>query len=203
MMVTKPVVHVGAIVAAATLLLSSSGLRAETQTQSELAVCPSEQQQAAVEQRMHDGDLASLAAFQASASCFHWAAFYVAADLLFNSGKRDDSVRWFYVGQIRGRVTSSFDGGKIAFNALNASLGETINGYAGSDLAKWIADVDWSLEWDKEHPLVGSIAAPGAALADFDRAYEDKREDMKVFRAQLLATDPADLKRQRRENGLD
>src|SRR5689334_9712989 len=67
----------------------------------------------------------------------HPSAYYGYAIRLFDQGKKDDAVFWFYVGQLRWRfylkANPNLDpsGDPAALGALNATIGPTINGYAG------------------------------------------------------------------------
>lgn len=79
---------------------------------------------------------------------------YVAAVRLYDLGRRDEAVYWFYCAQYRARLfQGALDeqrvGGlgapafelRAAHNAFNQLAGEYINGYAGCDPPRWRATV--------------------------------------------------------------
>src|SRR5262245_22183604 len=81
----------------------------------------------------------------------HPSAYYGYAQRLFSQGKKDDAVFWFYVGQLRYRfhlkANPSLDrgGDPAAFGALSATIGGTINGYAGGNPKEWVKAIDRAL----------------------------------------------------------
>ncbi len=83
-------------------------------------------------------------------------AYYLYADRLFHEGKKDDAIFWFYVGQLRSRFYLKANpnlppgGAPAAFSALNATIGPSINGYAGGNVKEWVKAIDRALKWDSE-----------------------------------------------------
>ncbi|WP_373542600.1 hypothetical protein [Chamaesiphon sp.] len=88
----------------------------------------------------------------------HPTAYYLYAQKLYQAGRRDDAVFWFYVGQLRYRFHLSAnpnlpqDGDPAIFASLNATLGQEINEYAGGDPVTWVAAIDRALKWDLNSP---------------------------------------------------
>lgn len=174
--------------------------------------------------QIRGGDGAVLASFREAAACHHWITFYFAAESLFNAGERDEAVRWFYVGQLRGRTVASLDrdgATAMAVDALQHAVGQPLNEYAGGDLQNWIAAVDWALAWDAQHPLqrqglktlgpamdfsgrgpLGLIAV-NASERGFSAAYAEQRRGMARLREAIAAMDPEETRRMRRQNGLE
>ncbi len=99
----------------------------------------------------------SSAQFEANLPRMHPAVYYQYAQRLFDEGRRDDAVFWFYVGQLRYRFYLSAnptlpDSDPALFVSLNATVGQEINEYAGGAPATWIAAIDRALAWDMTSP---------------------------------------------------
>lgn len=86
----------------------------------------------------------------------HPAEYYRYALSFWGQGKRDEAVFWFYVGQLRYRFYLSVNGAggeeSALFAALQNSVGEPINLYAGADPDKFVRQVDEVLAWDAKNP---------------------------------------------------
>ena len=88
----------------------------------------------------------------------HPSAYYVYAGRLFAEGKKDESIVWFYIGQLRYRIHLKANpslepsGDPALFASLNATVGLTINEYAGGDPKIWTTQISAALMWDEEHP---------------------------------------------------
>jgi hypothetical protein len=84
----------------------------------------------------------------------HPSAYYEYAARLFNEGRKDDAVVWFYVGQLRYRFLLLANPGQdpARFAALQASVGEMINPYVAADRSKWAAQLGQALAWDEANP---------------------------------------------------
>jgi len=84
----------------------------------------------------------------------HPAAYYVLATKLFETGRKDEAVFWFYAGQLRFRFRllahPDLDpsGEPALFASLGASLGPAINEYAFGDLESLHATLRRVLDWD-------------------------------------------------------
>jgi len=88
----------------------------------------------------------------------HPSSYYSYAARLYSEGKKDESILWFYIGQLRYRVylkatpPSDPSGDPALFASLNATIGQTINEYAGGDPKAWAAQIALALKWDADHP---------------------------------------------------
>lgn len=87
----------------------------------------------------------------------HPSSYYVYAGRLFSEGKKDEAVLWFYIGQLRYRIHLKANphldpsGDPALFSSLNATLGQTINEYAGGDPRMWAKQIASALKWDETH----------------------------------------------------
>ena len=87
-------------------------------------------------------------------SASHPAVYYAYAKRLFAQGRKDDAVFWFYVGQLRYRFyllanpQLPRDGDPAVMASLNATIGQSINEWAGGDPKSWAADIERALQWD-------------------------------------------------------
>jgi hypothetical protein len=87
----------------------------------------------------------------------HPAAYIVYAGKLWAAGKKDESVFWFYVGQLRYRfylkaIPQNPSGNPAFFSSLMEAVGNPINVYAGSNPKKWVSQMDAVLAWDARTP---------------------------------------------------
>jgi hypothetical protein len=86
----------------------------------------------------------------------HPAAYYVLAKKLFDAGKKDDAVFWFYAGQLRYRFHVSANpgldpsGDPALLASLNDVVGRPINEWAFGDLNALDATIGRVLTWDEE-----------------------------------------------------
>ena len=132
----------------------------------------------------------------------HPAAYYILASKLFADGKKDDAVFWFYVAQLRYRfhlaVNPDLDptGDPALFASLSETVGRPLNEYAFGDVAQLTKTIDKVLDWDAKH--------------DNTFTAKDKNEDKhQAVRSGLVklrdhvVKNADDLKRQRKENGLE
>jgi hypothetical protein len=80
------------------------------------------------------------------------------ASRLFDGGRKDDAVTWFYIGQLRYRFRvmanpeASPDGDSALMSSLNATIGHRINEWAGGSPQGWVRSIDKALAWDASHP---------------------------------------------------
>lgn len=132
----------------------------------------------------------------------HPAVYYMYAGRLFGEDKKDDAVFWFYVGQLRYRVhlkaRPSVDpsGDPALFASLSATIGQSINEYAGGDVDDWIAAVDRALAWDDLNP------DGFTPKSEFPEVRAEIRKGLLSFRQHL--TENADrIREQRKANGLE
>jgi hypothetical protein len=71
--------------------------------------------------------------------------------ILFQHGKKDDAVFWFYAAQLRARYQLVFQGGDRGqlLQIMMMTIGPPINNYAFHDVRKLVRQLDRVLEWDK------------------------------------------------------
>ncbi|MFT8211332.1 MAG: hypothetical protein ACMZI0_13530 [Symbiopectobacterium sp.] len=81
----------------------------------------------------------------------HPSELHLHAKRLFETGHKDDAVTWFYIGQLRWRYHLLVhpelppDGEPAAMDALNATLGQAINEWAGGSPEAWHAAIGKAL----------------------------------------------------------
>lgn len=192
------------------------------QTPSHQAECPSRADVDRAPTRVRSGDTAALASFRAQPECHHWVTFYFAAEKMFEAGERDEAVRWFYVGQLRGRTVAALDPGasRSVVDALQHLIGQPINEYAGSDQTSMLAAIDWAAEWDRQHPLRmeqvrgldnsidwGGQPLPFRAIAltrqRFGEVYADQRAGMAELRQAIADVSAEEWRAMRQQSGLN
>lgn len=118
----------------------------------------------------------------------------------WKQGRMQSALKWFYVGQLRGRVhigcvDQDPTGGPALLGALQEVIGAPLNEWAGGKPDLWIATIDEALAWDAANPdpdvttdaCRTAQAKERSGLADL-RTYIDKN------RAELAA--------ERKKNGL-
>jgi hypothetical protein len=136
----------------------------------------------------------------ASLAALPWTGFYEKAGTEFAAGRRDEAVTLFYIGQLRGRVVVQCqqvqpDREPALLASLNATVGQTINEYAGGSPDGWAAAIDRALAFDAEHP--DPNAASPACRAERDR----QRAGLAQLRDHVR-DNADDIRRQRSANGL-
>jgi hypothetical protein len=80
---------------------------------------------------------------------------YVLSSVLFEQGKKDDAVFWFYAGQLRGRIDANICADKTAASAiaaLNQQFGPAINKYSFQNLSLLTNTVERVLVWEEKTP---------------------------------------------------
>lgn len=132
----------------------------------------------------------------------HPAAYYIYAKRLFEEGKKDDAVFWFYVGQLRYRIHLKANpkldpsGDPAVFSSLSATLGKALNEYAGGSVKGWVAAMDRALKWDAENPNGFT------SKEKFAKIYEENRAGLKELRDQVQKQ-AATIREQRKQAGLE
>jgi len=132
----------------------------------------------------------------------HPSAYYGYAARLFHEGRKDDAVFWFYVGQLRYRfhlrANPNLDpsGDPALFSSLSATVGETINVYAGGDVKEWVKAIDRALKWDAD------TANGFTSKKKFAAVYEENRAGLKKMRDQVASQADA-FREQRQKAGLE
>jgi len=80
---------------------------------------------------------------------------YFVSSVLFEQGKKDDAMFWFYAGQLRGRIDANICADKSAQAAvgeLNQRFGTPINQYSFADIPKLTNTVNRVLAWEEKTP---------------------------------------------------
>jgi hypothetical protein len=117
----------------------------------------------------------------------HPAAMFILAKRLFDAGRRDEAVFWFYEGQLRWRSLirnanpsgqPMFNGEQDHFDVLFSDVGPDINHYAFGDIPALRHTIDSVLDWDAAHP--DDFTPHGSAK-------DASREGLKKFNDYLLA----------------
>jgi len=114
------------------------------------------------------------------------------AKRLFEAGRKDDAVMWFYVGQLRYRFhllanPNLSPGGDPALMAsLNATIGQAINEWAGGSPKAWMRSIDKALAWDAAHPdKLTSRQTHAAEWEQVRRGLEGLRGDIQRNESQI------------------
>jgi hypothetical protein len=128
----------------------------------------------------------------------HPVAMMLLAKRLFDAGRRDEGVFWFYEAQLRWRslLSQTSDNAERAqFQRIYEAVGPAINPHAFRDLPKFYAMVNSVLAWDAAHPDDFATDAAAKAheragltdLVTYVRAHTDQ------LQSQTLETgDPSD-----------
>ncbi|MEQ1779989.1 MAG: hypothetical protein ABMA14_01425 [Hyphomonadaceae bacterium] len=144
----------------------------------------------------------------------------VMAIRMYDTGLRDESVLWFYIGKYRAVTlldTVTFtagpmsDGVRDAVGSFVSLAGPYINGYAFCDTAKQQQAVNAAIDWVEAHPYQTIYAPglkdrrkPGDINANLKKSIADIRASAAREAKQL--NDPAQLatfKETRKQNGMD
>lgn len=153
---------------------------------------PTARDNAEMSSRLMNGEQFLLKQFLKNPEQYHWTSFYHAAEALFKKGRKDEAVKWYYVGQIRARVAAGLDPDPSRNNAMMVAMaqgiGQPIMAYAHSDNANWVEQIDNAIAWDKEHPLpndpkqVIGISDVAWDSANFQQVYDQIRAGLLVMR---------------------
>jgi hypothetical protein len=132
----------------------------------------------------------------------HPGALYAYARRMFDAGRKDDAVMWFYAGQLRFRYhlkanpSLPRDGEPALMVSLNATVGQTINEWAGGSPRQWADSIQKALDWDAKSPNpVTPKEQYGAALADMRSGLTDL--------AQQIRTSEDTIRTKRKSRGLE
>jgi len=113
------------------------------------------------------------------------------------SGRKDEAVFFFYLGQLRFRArllanpNGDPTGGRALFDALMSAMGPPINQYAFGDIPALLATIDRVIAWDDGH--ADDYAPP--------RTREEAKAGLKKMRADVVSRQD-EIRRTRSENGL-
>lgn len=132
----------------------------------------------------------------------HPATYYVLAQKLFESGKRDEAIFWFYAGQLRYRFHLAAhpdlepSGDPALFSSLSEVLGRPLNEYAFGDLKALRATIQRVLDWDER------TANGFTSKTKFASPWKETRTGLEKLR-EYLRTNAEEIRRQRKANGLE
>lgn len=131
----------------------------------------------------------------------HPATYYILAQKLFASGKKDEAVFWFYAGQLRYRfhmlANPNLDpsGDPALFASFSEVIGRPINEYAFGDLKALDATLENVLAWDEA--TANGFTSTKANKAEWLKT----REGLKGMRKQVMDSAES-IRAQRKANGL-
>jgi hypothetical protein len=86
---------------------------------------------------------------------FNPSVLYTLSSVLFNQGKKDEAVFWFYAGQLRGRIDAAICADKsarAAIDTLNQRFGPPINHYALTNISLMTNAIERVLTWEEKTP---------------------------------------------------
>lgn len=120
---------------------------------------------------------------------------------LLKSGRQDEAVFWFYVGQLRYRVflaarpNEPKSGDPALFSSLMEVIGRPVNEYAFGDISALAVTLNEVLAWDDAHD--DRLTPKGRYAAERGRV----RAGLADMRDEVLRT-ADDIRAQRLKNGL-
>lgn len=122
--------------------------------------CTSAKKNMSADYIMEPSELSNMSASEVKSTLVkgHPANYFTLAALLFSEGKKQEGVKWFYVGQIRYRaylkanpsLKPSED--PALFSSLIYSVGTPLNEYIGGDIDEWLATIDEAVQWHIDNP---------------------------------------------------
>jgi hypothetical protein len=131
----------------------------------------------------------------------HPTVYYFLAKKLFVSGKQDEAVKWFYIGQLRFRYHLAANpnlepsGEPALFASLSEVIGRPLNEYAFGDIPTLAKTLDEVLSWDKSHE--NSFTPKTLSPEECNEV----RAGLEKLKSHIL-TNQDDIKKQREANGL-
>jgi hypothetical protein len=130
----------------------------------------------------------------------HPAAYILYAGKLWSAGRKDQSIFWLYVGQLRYRFyllakPQDLSGDPALFASLMNVVGEPINVYAGGHPQKWIHQMDAALLWDEQNPNSFTSKSEYATQLSETRSGLIKLRD-------YVSSNQKALKDEREQNGI-
>lgn len=132
----------------------------------------------------------------------HPAAVYTYAARLFRNGRRDEAVKWFYVGQLRFRFhlaanpTLPRSGEPALMASLNQVVGQPINEWAGGSPKDWASAIDQALNWDAENE--NAITSRN----QHEAAWQSTRKGLTALRESILSREN-EIRATRQQRGLE
>jgi hypothetical protein len=131
----------------------------------------------------------------------HPVAYYGYAGRLWSEAEKEKAVFWLYVGQLRFRFllltepNADPSGDPALFASLQATVGEPIVLYAGSDTTKWAHQIDAALQWDEANPNGFT------SKSKYSQQWTEARRSLVKLRDDVVAH-AADLQKQREQEGI-
>ncbi|MDF2404151.1 hypothetical protein [Aeromonas sp. 5HA1] len=131
----------------------------------------------------------------------HPVNYIVLAAKLFNDGKLDDAVKWYYVGQIRFRAHLMANpdiepsGEPALYSSLQNIVGTPINEYAGQDPNHWVVLVEKAIKWNAENP-------DGFTPKSSNKKIHAEVEANFIEFRDYVSSNKEKIRKQRTENGL-
>jgi hypothetical protein len=128
-------------------------------------------------------------------NCYGYAA------RLFKDGENDKAVFWYYAGELRFRFLllanpdTEPSGGPALLQSLQATIGQPINLYAGSDTRKWVDQINAVLQWDASTPNGFT------SKTEYSRQWDEARAWLLKLRDQIV-THGDEIQRQRAQQGI-
>jgi hypothetical protein len=113
--------------------------------------------------------------------------YYIYSQQLFQAGRKDQALQWFYAGQLRYRFLlrttagNGKSGGAALFDSLLEEFGPPINHYGASNPQNWAKQIDAALQWDASNPNGYT------SKTRYARQLHDVREGLVNFRAYIVA----------------
>ncbi len=132
----------------------------------------------------------------------HPAKYIELAAQLFKAGNFDESVFWYYVGQMRFRahLEANPNLDPSSDPALYASLkyvvGTPLNEYAGGNPDNWIKLIEEAIEWNRKNPNLYT------KKDQYPDIYKKIDANFNEFRDYVF-NNKDEIRKQREENGLE
>jgi hypothetical protein len=96
----------------------------------------------------------------------------------FKSGKQDDAVLWYYIGQIRWKyllLVNPDPASESQFAAVTKDFGQVIGDWAGESTQAWANTIERALAWDGANPNSVPTKDHPAELEQARKLVEDMR----------------------------
>lgn len=133
----------------------------------------------------------------------HPAEYYKRAASLFGTGRKEDAIFIFYLGQLRYRAHLTArraeltpDGDPALFGSLSEVVGRPINEYAFGDIPTLARILEAVLAYDQANP--DTFTSP----TQFPQAFAGVRNGLAALRTQTLA-EADSIRTKRKQNGLE
>ena len=126
--------------------------------------------------------------------------YFLYAGRLFRDGQNDKAVFWYHAGELRFKFMtlahqSSPDAGQALFESMQATVGQPISLYAGSDTKKWVDEINAVLQWDASTPNGFT------SKEQYRRQWNDSRSWLAKVRDQIPAH-ADEIQKRRAEQGI-